>query len=385
MLTLRSFIRAAIGATSLALASACGGGSSASHSGDVIAGPQPTPSASASAVSSVAAAARPVAGADNDYADLVTAAAPAQRILLGESTHGTSEYYRERARISEQLIDAHGVNAITIEGDWSPTFRVNLYVRGLGSDRSAAEALQGYTGRFPRWMWRNVEFRDFVERLRTLNMGRPLAQRVGIYGMDVYDLYDAAAQVVEYLQVRDAAAAARVSGLYACFAPHGRSAEAYGAAMATRSDTCRDEAEAAVAELSRVPRPAEAEQAEYHFNATRAAASVASAEAYYRIAYGRGSESSWNLRDRRMADTLEAVAAHVETQSGTPGKTISWSHNTHTGNAAATNAALSGELNLGQLVRERHGAAALLVGFFSYSGTVFAAPEWGVPRGGSIR
>jgi erythromycin esterase-like protein len=333
----------------------------------------------------VAAAARPIAGSGGDYADVIAAAGAAKRVLLGESTHGTSEYYRERARITERLTAEHGFQAVTIEGDWSPTFRLNLYVRGLGEDRSADQALQGFGGRFPRWMWRNVEFRDFAERLRTFNMARPQAQRVGIYGMDVYDLYDAADWVLSYVQARDTAAAARIRGLYACFAPYARDTGTYGQAMVGRADTCRDEAEAAVAEVSRLPRPADPEQAEYRLGAERAAASVVSAEAYFRVSYG-GGENSWNLRDRRMEDTVEAVATHVAAQSGTPGKTVSWSHNTHTGNAAATSSALVGELNLGQLMRERHGNDALLVGFLSYGGTVFAAPQWGAEgRGYDMR
>ena len=378
MSTFRLSPIAAIAGAALACLSACGSNDgNASVPAPASTDAQPSPSAPTGVVPLIAAAAKPISGGTDDYADILAAAATARRILLGESSHGTSDYYRERGRLTERLIAEHGVNAVTIEGDWSPTFRVNLYVRGLGSDLSATEALSGYTARFPRWMWRNVEFRDFVERLRTRNLALPPAQRVGIYGMDVYDLYDAADQVVAYLEGRDPAAAARVRQLYACFGPYERTPEAYGEAMATRSDTCRDEAEAAVAEVARLPRPGDVEQAENHFGAKRASASVASAEAYYRVSYGRTAESSWNLRDRRMADTLEAVATHAEAQSATPGKTVSWSHNTHSGNAAATSAALSGELNLGQLMRERHGDAALLVGFFSYSGTVFAAPRWG--------
>jgi erythromycin esterase-like protein len=334
--------------------------------------PPPPPSA----VAAVQASARPISGGAQDYSDILAAAAPARRVLLGESTHGTAEYYRERGRITERLVMDQGAGAVTIEGDWTPTFRVNLYVRGFGSDSSAAEALQGYSARFPRWMWRNAQFAEFVERLRAINLARPVEQRTGLYGMDVYDLYDAADQVVAYLRPRDPAAANRVSDLYNCFASFGRSGETYGQAVARRVDNCRDEAEAAVAEVGRIARPADPEQAEYHFGAVRGAASVAAAEEYYRIAYA-GNESSWNARDRRMEQTVEAAALHAQALSGRQGKTVSWSHNTHTGNAAATSMASAGELNLGQLMRQRHGEGALLVGFFSYSGTVFAASQWG--------
>jgi erythromycin esterase-like protein len=378
-----SHVRAGLVLPVLALVMACGSGTGGA-TGSATLAPQPTTAATPTPVTPttsgtpalIAASARPISGAGGDYADIIAAAGDTRRVLLGESTHGTREYYRERGRITERLAAEHGFNAVTIEGDATPTFRLNLYVRGLGEDRSAAQALEGFSGRFPRWMWRNAEFREFAERLRTLNMSRPLAQRVGIYGMDVYDLYDAADWVVRYVQPRDAAAASRIRALYACFAPYDRDTGAYGQAMVRRTDTCRDEAEAAAAEVARLPQPTDPEQAEYHFGAKRAAASVVSAEAYFRISYG-GGENSWNVRDRGMEATVEAVAAHAAAQSGQTGKTVSWSHNTHTGNAAATSSALSGELNLGQLMRARHGNAALLVGFFSHTGTVFAAPQWG--------
>lgn len=358
---------------------ACDDNDGASNGGGTVA-PAPVsspfvPAGAGDALAAVQAAARPITNSDRDHDALMALAASARRILLGESTHDTSEFYRERGRITQRLIRESGVNAVTIEGDWTPTFRVNLYVRGLGDARSASEALGGYEARFPRWMWRNAEFRDFVEQLRAINLTRPAEQRVGVYGMDVYNLYDAADYVVSYLQPRDTAAAARVSQLFSCFAPYERSTENYGEAMARRTDTCRDEAEAAFAEVSRVPRPADPEQAEYHLGAVRGAASVVAAEEYFRLSYAGG--NAWNTRDRRMAQTVEDVAAHAASLSGQPGKTVSWSHNTHSGNAAATSVAARGELNLGQLMREQHGQAALLVGFFSYSGTVFAAPEWG--------
>ena len=370
-----TFLRAAA-LPAVASLSACGSGGRADVLGNV-ATPAPAQARTAGGTAAlIAASAQPIVGTARDYADVIAAAGAARRVLLGESTHGTHEYYLERGRITERLAGEHGFNAVTIEGDWTPTFRLNLYVRGLGEDRSAEQALGGFVGRFPRWMWRNVAFRDFAERLRTLNMARPPAQRIGIYGMDVYDLYDAADEVVRYAQSRDRAAATRIRALYACFAPYKRDTAAYGEAMVRRTDTCRDEAEAVLAEVARLPRPADPEAAEYRFGAERAAASVVSAEAYFRISYS-SAQNSWNVRDRRMEDTVEAVAAHVAAQSGMPGKTVSWSHNTHTGNAAATSSALSGELNLGQLMRERHGDGALLVGFLSYGGTVLAAPQWG--------
>jgi erythromycin esterase-like protein len=337
------------------------------------AGSAPRTAAAPAAVPAVRQAAIPITGAGTDYAGVMAAAASARRILLGESTHGTHEYYRERGRLTERLIREQGANAVAIEGDWSATHRVNLYVRGLGSDRSAAEALRGYTS-FPAWMWGNADFRDFVERLRALNLDRPAEQQVGLYGMDVYDLFDAAAAVQAYLKRTAPEAAQRAARHYRCFASYGRDRWAYGTATRNPGKSCRAQAEAVLADVRRLPRPADPVAAEARFAALRSAASVAAAEEYFRTA-AVGS-LAWNVRDRHMADNVDEIARHVEALSGRPGKVVMWSHNTHSGDARATYAAERGELNLGQLMRQRHGEAAFLVGFFSHGGTVFAAPEW---------
>jgi len=330
----------------------------------------------AEAAAIVAAAAEPIAGSERDYAQLLAAAATRRRVLLGESTHGTHEYYRERARISERLIRDHGVRAVAIEGDWGPTWRVNLYVRGLGSDRSAAEAMEGYRN-FPRWMWRNAEFRGFIDRVRAINLTRPPADRAGIYGMDVYDLFDAADAVVAHLQRVDPAAAARVRGHYRCFARYRRDIDAYARAMRQPGRSCERQAQAAVEEVSRLPAAAQPEAAERRFGAVGAAVSVASAEAYFRTA-ATGSYS-WNVRDEQMARNVDDIAAHVQALSRREGKVVAWAHNSHVGDARATSAAARGELNLGQLMRQRHGERAMLVGFFTRDGTVIAAPQWDAP------
>ncbi|HEX8527113.1 erythromycin esterase family protein [Allosphingosinicella sp.] len=328
------------------------------------------------AISAIAGAARPIEGTASDYSDILAAGGGSSRILLGESTHGTHEFYRERARISRRLIEQHGVGAVAIEGDWSPTWRVNLYVRGLGADSSAEQALSGFT-RFPDWMWPNSDFRDFVEWLRAWNLERPAAERVGLYGMDVYDLYEAADAAVVWLSERDAAAAARAQSLYRCFRPYRGDTGAYGEATQGGRVSCREEAEAVVAEVGRMPRPRDPIEAERHFAAVRAAASVAAAEDYFRTAYA--GSLAWNVRDRRMERNVEEIAGHVASLSGRPGKVVIWGHNSHVGDARATSAANRGELNLGQLMRQRHGASAFLIGFFSYEGRVFAAPEWDRP------
>ena len=326
-------------------------------------------------VSAIRAAARAIAG-DSGYEALLAAAGQTRRVMLGEQTHGTHEFYRERGRLTERLIRDHGFNAVAIEGDWSPTWRVNQYVRGLGSDRSAEQALGGY-GKFPRWMWRNAEFRDFVERLRALNLSRPPAERVGLYGMDVYDLFDAADAAIAYLQRSDPAAAARARQHYRCFARYDRDPQAYGQATRLARRSCQTQAAAVLDEVRRLPRPSDPQGAEQHFGAIRSAASVAAGEEYFRTLYSGA--YAWNARDQQMERNVEAIAAHAQALSGRPGKVVVWSHNSHTGDARATSAARRGELNLGQLMRQRHGDQALLVGFFTHSGTVMAATEWDFP------
>jgi erythromycin esterase-like protein len=331
---------------------------------------------SRTAASAVSRAAVPVSGSDQDYAAIIAATANVRRIMLGESTHGTSEFYRERGRLTEQLIQMHGANAIAIEGDWSPTWRVNLYVRGLSGDRSAAEALGGFTN-FPQWMWPNTDFADFIERLRASNLSKPEAQRVGVYGMDVYDIFNAADFVLAYLRTRDTSAATRAEKLYRCFRPYKRSTSAYGEATVGGRTSCKREAEAVTGIVGTMGRPSEPREAEEHFAAVRAAASVKAGEEYFRVAYG--GSLAWNARDRSMERNVEDIAAHAEAQTGRPGKVVIWSHNSHTGDARATDMRNRGELNLGQLMRERHGDAAFLVGYFAHGGTVFAAPAWDEP------
>jgi erythromycin esterase-like protein len=192
--------------------------------------------------------------------------------------------------------------------------------------------------------------------------------------MDVYDLFDSAEAVRTYLGGTAPEAARRAASHYRCFARYGRDKWAYGTAARDPRRSCRTQAQAVLAEMRRLPRPADPVAAEARFAALRSAASVAAAEEYFRTA-AVGS-LAWNVRDRHMADNVDEISEHVERTSGRPGKLVLWSHNTHSGDARATFAAERGELNLGQLMRQRHGQAAFLVGFFSHSGTVFAAPEW---------
>jgi erythromycin esterase-like protein len=308
-----------------------------------------------------------------DHGPLLQAIGDARFVIMGEMTHGTHEFYLERARLTERLVRDRGFGAVVIEGDQPAAERVNRYVRGLGADRSAAQALQAFTN-FPRWMWRNAEFSNLVERLRTHNQALPPERRVGVYGMDVYNLSGAIDAVIAYLERNGSAAQARAQ--YRCFAPYRADPHRYGAAARRRS--CRAAAEAVLTSVRGLPRPADPVAAEARFSAIGSAATVAGAEEYFRELYS--GTSAWNARDRRMTSTVEEIAEHVGALAGPPGRVVVWAHNSHVGDARATDAADRGEINLGQVLRERHGPAAFLLGFLTYTGSVIAAEQWDAPE-----
>jgi erythromycin esterase-like protein len=315
-------------------------------------------------------------GAATDYDPLLAAMRDASFVLLGESTHGTREFYEERARITERLVREQGALAVAIEGDWPDAVRISRYVRGFGPDRTAAEALSDFDD-FPHWTWRNREFAAFIERLRAHNLTQPAARRVGVYGMDVQNLFEGQEAAVGWLARHDPAAAARARAHYRCFAPYLGDALRYGEAARRPARACERQAAAVLAEFQGRAPPADPEAAEALFSARRSAASVVASEAYFRAVHAGA--YSWNVRDRHMAEAVAQIAAHAQAVSGQAGKVVIWAHNTHVGDARATEMSRRGELNIGQLLRERHGRAALLVGFLTHSGTVYAAPEWDAP------
>ncbi len=328
-------------------------------------------------VAALRAAVIPLTGQTNDYDALLTLVGDARFVLLGEATHGTHEFYRERARITQRLIQEKGFSAIAIEGDWPDAYRVNQYVRGLGSDAGAEQALSGFT-RFPRWMWRNTDVRDLVQWLRQYNAALPpAAPRVGFYGLDVYSLPGSVEAVAQHLERVAPPVAQRAGERYRCFARFRDEPEAYGLATLTSQDaSCESAASEQLQELQQLYQQElqPARRAEF-FSALQNARVVKNAEAYYRIMY-QGGASSWNLRDQHMADTLEALASHLDTL-GHPGKVVVWAHNSHTGDARTTTMGESGEWTLGQLMRQRRNDQSVLVGFTTYTGTAMAASAWG--------
>ena len=290
--------------------------------------------------------------------------------LLGEATHGTHEFYRERAEITKRLIKEKGFTAVAVEADWPDAFRVNRYVRGLGDDRNANEALSGFK-RFPTWMWRNTVVLDFVEWLRDYNSSLLTGEtKVGFYGLDLYSLYTSIESVLGYLDNVDPAAAKRARYRYSCFEHFAEDTQAYGyAANFGITESCEREVIEQLIELQRratdyASRDGRVAQDEFFF-AEQNARLVLNAERYYRTMF-RGRVESWNL------------VKHLKIQ-GDDAKVAVWEHNSHLGDARATYMADYGELNVGQLVRERYGSEAVLIGFTTYTGTVTAASDWDGP------
>jgi len=324
--------------------------------------------------------AQPLSGAAGDYDGLLELIGNADVALIGEASHGTHEFYRERALITRRLIEEKGFRAVAVEADWPDAYRVNRYVRGAPEDADAEEALRGFR-RFPTWMWRNAEVLDFVGWLRARNDRCAAEDAVGFYGLDLYSLYASIAEVIAYLERIDPPAAQRARERYACF-EHFGGEQSYGRAVSLGvSESCRRGVVAQLTELQRsadgyLRRDGIAAEDE-QFYAEQNARLVASAEEYYRSMFGEVA-SSWNLRDRHMADTLARLRAHLS-RHGSPGRIVVWEHNSHVGDARLTEMGARGELNVGQLARERWPDDVALVGFTTYSGTVTAASGWDAP------
>jgi erythromycin esterase-like protein/predicted phosphoribosyltransferase len=325
-------------------------------------------------------AAHPLTGGDGDYDPLIELIGEARFVLLGEASHGTHEFYSERARITKRLIEEKGFMAVAVEADWPDAYRVNRYVRGIGDDVDGEEALGDFR-RFPRWMWRNTDVVEFVEWLRAHNDAQPQGGRkAGFYGLDLYSLHASIKAVTQYLERVDPDAARRARARYACFDHFGPDLQIYGFIAATdRSKSCREAVVTQLVELRRraaeyARRDGQGEDDEL-FYAEQNARLVKNAEEYYRSMFFED-VSSWNLRDSHMVDTLEVLVAHLGRQAG-PAKIVVWAHNSHLGDARATEMGQRGELNVGQLVREKFGRDAILVGFTTHHGTVTAASDWG--------
>lgn len=319
----------------------------------------------------------PLTFAACDYDALLEWIGNRSMVLIGEASHGTHDFYRERASITRRLIQEKGFNAVAIEGDWPNAYRVHRFVCGRGKDADAREALGDFL-RFPAWMWRNMDVLAFLDWLREFNQGIEAEERVGFHGLDLYSLHASIRAVLDYLDKVDPEGAKRARYRYSCFDQFGEDTQAYGyAATFGLSNDCEDEVVAQLVDMSRRRTDLDARDAllepEDYLFAEQNARLVQNAEHYYRAMFA-GRAESWNLRDRHMAETLLWLG-----QIRPRIKTVVWAHNSHLGDARATEMSDRGEINLGQLARENLGDEVFAVGFTTYSGEVTAASQWDSP------
>jgi len=324
----------------------------------------------------------PLAGRVEEYDALIDRMAEASFVLIGEATHGTHEFYQQRAEITKRLITEKGFRAVAMEADWPDAYRVHRYVTKSGPIKDSADSLSGFK-RFPTWMWRNRVVKEFVEWLRSHNNSRePDQPKAGFFGLDLYGLYSSIKTVLDYLTKVDPAAAERARFRYSCFDHFGENTKAYGYAAGFELDeSCEkvvieqltDLQKSAVDYLRRDGQVAEEE----YFQVIQNARLIKNAEKYYREMF-RGRVSSWNIRDTHMTESLEALAEHFK-QRGQEAKIVVWAHNSHIGDATATEFGQQGEVNLGQLIRQKYPDDCFLLGFTTYEGTVTAAADWGEP------
>jgi erythromycin esterase-like protein len=326
-------------------------------------------------------AARWFESGSDGVAPIVEAIGDAQVVLIGEASHGTDEFYRVRADITAALIQQKGFTQVAAEADWPDAYRVNRFVRHASDDADPVAALADFT-RFPRWMWRNDVVVEFISWLRDRNSEHTAANRAGFYGLDLYSLHSSIEAVLGYLVRVDPEEATRARQRYACFDHFQQDSQAYGyAASVGLSRSCEDEVVRQLIDLRRraadyANRDGRIAADEYFF-AEQNARLVRNAEQYYRTMFA-GRVESWNLRDSHMMETLTALIERASREGGS-GKTVVWAHNSHLGDARATQMGQWGELNLGQLVRERFGTSTCLIGFTTHMGTVTAARDWDAP------
>lgn len=324
----------------------------------------------------------PLTGSARDHDALLDLIGDAGVVFLGAASHGTHEFYRQRAQITKRLITEKGFNAVAAEADWPDAYRVNRFVRREGDDLDSVDALSGFE-RFPSWMWRNADVLDFVGWLRDHNDSVWSEERqVGFYGLDLYSLHKSMNEVVACLERKNPAEAAKAKVLYGCIDRFGRDPQNYGLLAGSGvSDACRGdvirqltELRGREVELLVKSGPASADEA---FFIEQNARLVRNAERYYRDIF-RSYVSSWNLRDQHMMDLLVSLIAHLQSSCGSA-KVVVWAHNSHVGDARATEMAWRGELNIGQLAREAFADQCRLVGFTTYAGSVTAASGWCLP------
>jgi erythromycin esterase-like protein len=328
-------------------------------------------------------AAEPLLGDDNDYLSLIDKIGDARFVLIGEATHGTFEFYQVRAEITRKLIEQKGFMAVAIEGDWPDAYAIHSYVQGCGDENSWDSVLHHTFNRFPTWMWRNITIPPFIRWLRSYNDQLNSTNKIGFYGLDLYSLQSSMHAVVDYLMKIDEEAASRARKRYACFQDVTFDPQTYGylASLGVKK-SCVNEAIEQLLEMQHQAfenvRKQKNSKKEEYFYAIQNARLVKNAENYYRNLF-EGNELPWNVRDQHMAETVTILSEHLESIMDKPSKIIIWAHNSHVGDARATEMSERKEINLGQIIRENFSTDTYLVGFSTYRGFVTAASDWGYP------
>lgn len=316
---------------------------------------------------------------DDDIDTIVERVADARHVFIGEASHGTSEYHRWRARLTQRLITDHGFSFVAVEGDWPDCQAVDSWVRGRGDHEVDAVDVLRRFDRWPTWMWASVEVAEFLTWLRDHN--RRTGSAVGFHGLDVYSLWDSLERIVDYVHSHDSAAIDSTLSAMQCFEPYGQDPQRYAAATRLVPDGCEDEVTGLLTDRSAAGTDDGTDAGtDDDFDALQNAEVLAGAERYYRAMVWADS-SPWNVRVHHMADTFDRLVDHYGSNpEGAGARGIVWAHNTHVGDARATDMANAGMTNIGQLARERHGRTDVaLVGFGGFEGSVIAGRQWGAP------
>jgi erythromycin esterase len=320
-------------------------------------------------------------GAPDDLAPLMERIGEARVVCIGEASHGTHEFYAWRSALTRRLVQEKGFGLVGVEGDWPDCYRVSCSVTGArAAPEDPKEALESFE-RWPTWMWANEEVVDFTRWLRRHNRGLPPEQRVGFYGLDVYSLWESLRAVLDHLDQHHPDALEAAIEACRCLEPYAEDPQAYARSTRLLPEGCEPEVVTMLSDLlQRHAGDVAEDSADARFAAEQNARAAVGAEAYYR-AMVQGGPQSWNVRDTHMADTLDRLLAHRQAvDPSTRSKAVVWEHNTHVGDARHTDMGEAGMVNVGQLVRDRHGAHdVVLVGFGSHHGTVVAADSWGSP------
>ncbi|SES00880.1 erythromycin esterase family protein [Psychrobacillus sp. OK032] len=309
-----------------------------------------------------------------DLTPVLDAIGDAKIVLLGEASHGTSEFYSVRADLSKRLIEEKGFTLIAVEGDWPATQHVNRYIKGYKEGPADVQhALKAFK-RWPTWMWANDEIAELVKWLKRHNEQKE--EKVGFYGIDVYSLWESLEEVITYLsktnpQGTDLEFAKKA---FSCFEPFNRHPETYAFSSVNISEACVDEVSKLLTSI-RAHEDKYKDAEETDLNLKINAMVARNAEEYYR-AMVRSDELSWNVRDEHMVEAINEIMDY----HGKDAKIIIWEHNTHIGDASATDMEAAGMLNVGQILRlQNRKENVFAIGFGTHRGTVIASNEWGLP------